>query len=280
MNIIELDADNIVDYGDIIDPDVSESIGREFYRGIVAEDEGIAKGALIWEYKNMEEDGDTDAEICFIGCDSKAVTEELLSEFGSQTDIEEVVSTFFEAQGLNDAVVGGLSEDGFKIETREGRDIKATVADLKPFAEKAKKLPSKIVGLDGISEVDFMQGMLNVSFHGKKGMLEDLNYIDRDWFDEKTSSCVITDGRISGMLLVHRFPSGNLMPLLFTAIGPDAKRDLLCMMVYSSKKAVENYSEDTNVIVRRHNNNVTALAEKLFAGRCGAEVVSGVKGNG
>ncbi len=72
MDIIELNADNIADYKELIDPDVAENIGREFYRGVAAGNEGDSlSGALIWEYKNLEDDADTDAEIVLISSESK-----------------------------------------------------------------------------------------------------------------------------------------------------------------------------------------------------------------
>lgn len=35
MEIIELNTDNVLDYGGILDPDISESIGRDFFRGVI-----------------------------------------------------------------------------------------------------------------------------------------------------------------------------------------------------------------------------------------------------
>ena len=39
MEIIELNTDNVLDYGGILDPDISESIGRDFFRGVIALDQ-------------------------------------------------------------------------------------------------------------------------------------------------------------------------------------------------------------------------------------------------
>ena len=92
MSIIELNEENITEFGDIIDPDAAESIGREFYRGVAARaGEDSPSGALIWEYKNLEDDSDTDAEIVFIAAGNKEAAEELLSEFDGQTSGEAVV---------------------------------------------------------------------------------------------------------------------------------------------------------------------------------------------
>ncbi len=275
MNIIKLNSDNINDYKDIIDPDAAENIGREFFRGVAAGSEGApASGVLIWEFKNLEDDADTDAEIVYISSDSKEVTEELLSEFDELSSGADVVRSFFEVPDIPDDVKEGFAGDGFSITSGESRDLFISVSDLSALASK-KKVPPKIVSLKDVEEVQFMQGVLNCLFNGKKGIMDDLEYIEKDWFDHDTSAAVITDGKISGMFLIHRFPSGNLMPVLLTAIGPEANKDLLYMLCFSAKKALENYPGDTPVIIRRHNDTVGALAKKLFGEKVGKEAVRG-----
>ena len=68
------------------------------------------------------------------------------------------------------------------------------------------------------------------------------------------------------------------MPVLFHASGPDSKIDLLSMIAFSARRAVENYPSDTRIVIRRHNAMVKALAAKLFAGRTGREAISGCRG--
>jgi hypothetical protein len=278
MEILELNADNVTDYEDILDQDVSESIGREFYRGIVAVGDGNApKGAMIWEYKNLEENKDTDAEICFLRSEGSEVIRSLLAEFDSMAEDSEVHGVFFELNALSDETKQGFTDDGFDVSTAEGRDLMVSVSDLKPLASLKKKVQSNITLLSELMKLQFMQGVTNCMFHGKKGLVEDLEYIDMEWFDESISSAVITDGRVSGFLLIHRFPSGILMPVLLTAIGPDFKTDLKQMLILSAKKAMEQYPGETKVLLRRHSPEVGALTGKLFAGKTGGEVICGKK---
>ena len=186
--------------------------------------------------------------------------------------------SYFETKELSEELCQVFSEDGFDISTGEGRDLVAKVADLRPFTERKRKLSNKVKALDEILAIRFMQGITNCLFHGHKGLMEDLEYIDKSWFDEKISCCVITDGMVNGMLLIHRFPSGDLMPVLFTAMGPDSNKDLVRMFCYSCEKAVELYPEDTRILLRRYNDSVITLAKKLFEGRSGEKVVSGERG--
>ncbi|MBR4515092.1 MAG: hypothetical protein IKO61_09435 [Lachnospiraceae bacterium] len=279
MDIIELNNENVSEYESVLEPDISESIGRMFYRGIAAvgEDNSPA-GAMVWEYKNMEDEADTDAEIYLINSEGGDALASLLSEFDSQIKGSEVTMSFLELEDISEEEKKGLKDDGFEIKEGESRDIELTVEDVKSLMALKKKLGDNVVGLDELMELQFMQGVTNCLFKGKKGLVEDLEYLEKDWFDETASSCVITDGKVSGMFLIHRFSSGVLMPVLFHASGPDSKIDLLSMIAFSARRAVENYPSDTRIVIRRHNAMVKALAAKLFAGRTGREAISGCRG--
>ena len=278
MKIEELNSENISDYREIIDSDVAESIGREFYHGIVAVEGAAPSGALIWEYKNLEDTADTNAEIYFAGAESDEAVKSLLNEFDELTASNDVVRAFFDLRILSDDLVKGFKEKGFEVTDGESRDLQITVSDLKPLMALKKKLGDNIVGLDSLMSLQFIRGVTNCLFRGKKGLVEDLEYVEKDWFDESVSSCTITDGKVSGMLLVHRFPSGVLMPVLFNAIGPDSKIDLLSMIAFTARKAVANYSESTPVVIRRHNAMVSALSKKLFGDRPVGQAVHGSRG--
>ena len=162
MKLLALNADNITDYEGILDQDVSESIGREYYRGIVAlEDENAPKGAMIWEYKNLEEDGDTDAEICFLRSEGSEVIKSLLASFDTMAEDSEVQGVFFELNGLSNETKQGFTDDGFTVSAVEGRDLIVSVSDLKPLASAKKKVSSNITVLNELMELQFMQGVTN-----------------------------------------------------------------------------------------------------------------------
>ena len=278
MKITDLNTDNVSDYEDILDEDISESIGREFYCGIVASTEDDPSvGAMIWEYRNVEDDDGATAELCYINADSKEDTDALLTDFAEQAMLENVSDTFFEISMLPGEVEETFKEHGFDLKKDESRDIVVNISELSKLATMVKKIPGNIECLGNIREIQFMQGVTNCIFNGKKGLLEDLEYIEKDWFDEDISSCVITDNKISGLFLVHRFPSGKLMPVLLAAIGPDARKDILYMIVNSAQKALLTYPADTGVIIRRHNQSVRALAKKLFPNKTGETVIFGEK---
>lgn len=279
MEIKALNSDNVSIYDGQLDPDVAESIGREFYRGIAAVDEADdLKGAMIWEYKNLDEDAATGSEIYLIKHGSKKILKDMLNEYGVQAKEYEVSSSYFELVDIPGEAVEALKENGFEVTQGTGRDIELTVEDLKPISVLKKKVASNVVALEDLMELQFMQGVTTCIFNGKKGMVEDLEYIDKSWFDETTSACVITDGRISGMLLVHRLSSGTLMPVLLNAIGPDSRMDLVNLMVFTARRALNKYPLENRILIRRHNVAVAALAKKLFGTRQAPQVFRGIKG--
>ena len=278
MKITDLNADNVSDYYEILDEDIAESIGREFYFGILASEEGkTASGAVIWEYRNLDDEAGASAELMYFNACTKEDADVLLTEFSEQASAENVTDVFFETAKLSDDVSAVFETYGFRLKADESRDIVVSVSELSKLAAMVKKIPDNIEGLEDIREVQFMQGVTNCIFNGKKGLMEDLEYIEKDWFAEDLSCCVITDKKLSGLFLIHRFPSGTLMPVLLTAIGPDARKDILYMICYSAKKVLSSYPADTKVIVRRHNDSVKALAKKLFPDRSGETVILGEK---
>ena len=52
MKMTVLTVDNIEDYRDFIGADMAENIGRNYYRGLIAEDGSECLGGIIWQYKN------------------------------------------------------------------------------------------------------------------------------------------------------------------------------------------------------------------------------------
>ena len=278
MEILELDSSNVTDYEDLLDKDVAESIGREYYRGIVAlDDGGSPSGAMVWEYKNLDEDDDTKAEICFLHSEETETAQSLLEEFDDQASSNDVCRSFFELSDLPDEIKQVLRENGFDISSGEGKNLTISVSDLNALASMKKKLPDGVVALEEVMEVKFIQGVTNIMFHGKKGIMEDLEFVEKSWYDESISSCVITDGKISGMFLVHRFPSGMLMPVLFAAMGPNLKMDLMNMILFTAKKTVETYPGDTPVCIKRHSDEVAGLTRKLIGDKQGRLAVLGSK---
>ncbi len=278
MEIVELNRENASLYREIIDPDVWESIGRRFYRGIVVieEDRGPS-GAMVWEYRNMEEPQPTDAKICFIRAENRYTADRLLEEYEHRLLSQNIGKSFFELENLPRMTRDALECAGFDTVEGEGQDLVITTGDLTPLLSDRKKTSPHIIPLSEVSETRFMQGISTCLFMGEKGILEDLAYIKRDWFDPASSVCIITGEMVSGMFLLHRFPSGTLMPVLFYAVGSAHQHDLLNMIRVSAGLIYDTYPTATPIVLRRNKPYITTFTRRAFGDRPGKQVLKGTR---
>ncbi len=279
MEIRKITDDNIDEYEDFIDEDVAQSIGREFYRSIAihedSDDEPVA--AVVWELKNFEEDTDTTSEIEWLYVKDSKVGEMLMEEYDNENSEDEVTDSFFEFASMDKNAASILENSGFEITKGESRDIVVTVEELGDLPIAKKKTPPYITSINDLMVRQFRKGITNCLFHGRKGILEDLAFLPMSWYDPDVSCCVQTDEKVNGFLLVHKRASGALVVDLLFALEPDAKANLLSMIRYSINAAIDKYPPETEVILRRHNDMTTALIQKLFPNKKGAEVSKGEK---
>ena len=110
---------------------------------------------------------------------------------------------------------------------------------------------------------------------GTLGLVDDLAYLSMSWFEEDISSYSVADDKVDGYLLMKEMPSGLLHVLLYISFGPQYQKNLVFMMVRTAMKIVEDYPEDTRVVIRRHNDAVKKLTDRLFAGCKGEQVYKG-----
>ena len=66
--IIDVNSQNCDEFMGYLGDDVSENIGREYYRGIVAVSDigDLTAGGMVWVLKNLETALDTESNIVFI----------------------------------------------------------------------------------------------------------------------------------------------------------------------------------------------------------------------
>ena len=273
----ELHEFNINNYMDVIGPDRAEDISRYYYRGVACLDDldDTLKAALIWELKSVERDEDTSSEIMWIYDKDSEYLEYALDEYSKRVIEEDASRSFFELAGIGDSEEKLLSASGFELLPVESRDLRIPLGEFRQLHTLRKKAPGYIRSLGEINNDMFDQGLIKIMFNRNAGGLEDMYYLPKDWFDEKVSCCVMTDGMVNGFLLVHIYPSGLMMPVFFSSSGPDSRYNLLEMMRFSVHSALEAYPEDTTVLIRRRNESVRKLAEKLFPGKTGDMVMSG-----
>ena len=281
MEISNITDENIEEYSDLISADVAENIGRKYFRARAVTDGGDkVSGVMVWEYRNISDEKDAEAELSWLSMKNVESGRELFSAFRKDAVEEAVAKTYFEKKDSEDGLSDILSKLKFKTAKQESRDIYITVGELAENKVAAKKAPSYIKSLSEVSYREFRQGIIGCLYNGKKGMVEDLSTLSMDWYEPEISCVVKTDDELTGFFLIHKLPSGVLMPLLYYAGGPNFRIDLLDMMRYAIRKAAADYPADTKVLIRRHNNAVHALSDKLFPGIKGEEILFGERPEG
>ncbi len=277
----ELHESNIHKYKEIVGKDRAEDISRYFFRGIACFDdpdddsEESLKAAMIWELKSAESDEDTASEITWVYDAEPGSLEAALDEYSKRVRDEDVRRSFFELTDIGNNEKDVLSLSGFNLSSAESRDLRICLKEFGELRALRRKAPNYIYNLGSIDSDQFEQGMIKIMFNQNAAALEDMYYLPKEWFDEKVSCCVMTDGCVNGFLLVHRYPSGLIRPVLFYSVGADSNYNLLDMMRYSVHAALAEYPDDTPVLIRRRTKSVSKLTDKLFPGKKGEAVISG-----
>lgn len=282
MTITQLTEDNIFEYAEAIPAQLRGELEREYCRGLACEgDEEEPAAMILWELKSLEDENvPTKAEILFFRVSDKAGGVELLRAFDNNINDDGVSLISFELKDLSDVEKTMLAKNGFTIKEGESRDIEVTVKDFLDLKLGEKKIPSYIQSLSEITSRQYKAAIMASVFHGRYGLLDDLPFLPVTRFDPDTSSCVITDGKVNGLLLVHKMMSGSYIVELLFAMQPDANINLLQMIRYSIRAAGEYMDEEDTVILRRHNKESLLLVKKLFPDRNGDLVIKGEKLNG
>ncbi len=280
MKIVEIDQGNMDILLDLAPEDIMENLSRTWYHGVILQDDGDERilAAFVFEFKNADRDDmTTEAEIVWTYGDGAEVYKPLLEEYCEQISTQEAVRSYFEFPDdeEHEAVCSFLSEEGFKTSKSESRDVYVTVEDLSGMKLSKKEPPFYIKPISELTTRQYRNGIVDCLFQGRRGLVEDLAWISADWFEPDVSSCIVMDEKAKGFLLVHKTESGVLVVELLFAFSIDATKDLVELIKFAVLAAVEKYPPETKVLLRRHNDLVRALVEKLFPGRTGEKAIQG-----
>ena len=104
-----------------------------------------------------------------------------------------------------------------------------------------------------------------LSVRARESFDEDLKAMPVTWYETEVSSCVLKDGRVTGLLLVHEEMDQTLWVEYFCINGKDLQSELLNMIRVAVKNAAEMYPPETKAVIRRHDEKIKSLTEKLFS---------------
>ena len=282
MSVIQITQEVALKYADMIPPELMNDLGREYFRGLAVEEgkNGRPGAAMIWEMKKIEDmDAPSEAEILWLCVEDEAEGQELFAEFEQDIEGYSIDTVSFELESLTSVEKEILTDFGFEIGEGESRDICVTIEEIAalPFFHRDTKPADYIKSLADITTSQFKAGIMDSAFHGRYGLLEDLPFLPMTRYDPDISSCLITDDKVNGLLLVHKTMTGSFIVELLFAMEPDANINLLKMMRFSVSMAKALCDFGDMVILRRHNEAVAALVHKLFPDKKGAAVMKGEK---
>ncbi len=280
MEIRKITDENIEEYSDLFEADAIADIKREFFRGLAVHEDGnsAASSALIWEMRNTEEEIPTESELEYIYVGDEESAEELFRAYTGEVLEENVTKSYFEFKDPGEKTEKVTAKAGFDPAERESRDIVVSLSELSSLPFVKKQTQPYITAISDLMVRQYRKGITNCLFHGRKGLLEDLAFLPMSYFDQDVSSCVQTDGKANGFLLVHKTSQDDLVVDLLFAMEPDAKLNLLQMIQFSINAAVDKYPGETRVFLRRHNDMSKALIGKLFPDKTGEKVLAGERG--
>ena len=271
MEIVEITSGNIGDYLPLSKSDVSENVGRLCYKGLMALCDDKAVGAIFWKYLNKAATGISE-EIVFFDADKEEYAAALLKVHDIKTKDDGVVFACFEMDDIPDNVLEPLKDAGFTITVRESRDIIYTVGDLENIKLPDSDISADVVDLKDISDGGYWYGTSLSLYNHITGLMNDLDTIDRSFFDEDISCCIRTGKWITGMFLIHRLPCQSLIPCLLSFHGDEHTKNLICMIRHAVMNVAGKYPKDTKFIIRRHSEATVKITNRLFPGKKGRNI--------
>lgn len=276
MELIEIIDENIADFEDYISVDLQSDLERSFFYGLgAAEKDGTPLGAMVYELLDYDSDEDTKSRIHSFEVKNDEAAKLLMSAYKDRVSEEDVVESSYETK--DEKLNGYMKSAGFESGECESPEIVLTMGDVKKMTSMVagKKLPPYIQSLKEVSLVPYRDFIKNCLGKGRYGLLEDLAYLPLGFFERDVSSCSMADGKVDGVFLVRKTPSGAIHACFFTAFGADYQKNLGLLMMHAALKVTELYQDDVRVVIRRHNDNVKRLTDKFFPNIKGEEICCG-----
>ena len=275
FDTVRITADNLDRFKDYLDVLSVSDISRYYYRGLVALDDDNPSAIMVYELKNLDSDDDTEGRITYFSIKEEGAGRRLLSEYRCEAEKSSVKRTYFEFQELSDLEKEVLTSFGFSIQEREGQNLVFTLKELSAIPILTKKSKDYVKSIKDVSKKELKNGINSFLSRNIKGSLEDLGILPFDWFEQDISSCVVSDGGVTGFFLTHVRGDNNLSIDFLRVAETGDKLDILLMLRSGLAAALEKYPVETKVFVRRHNKEIWALLEKLLPDKSGKMVFAG-----
>lgn len=284
MYTVELNEINVEEYAQYLGWEIAENIGRAFFRGLVLREDDVDRvfGWLIWELKNMESKEKVKSIIHWFEADDSEQTEILFSRYKeliAADNVEEstiLIPATRERQRMRQI----LKKQGFDMMLMEGDCVAVKLGEIlkMPIFEKSQTRSRFVYPLDDMSLRSYRRVITKLSMLGQKGACEDLAFLPKGYFEKNISCFYEENEEVRGVLLFHKTPGGSLELKVMRALSNNNKvtsQIILSLMMNAIETMKENCSEQTEVVVDRHNHSAFLLSEKLFPRGFGKPVYGG-----
>lgn len=104
-------------------------------------------------------------------------------------------------------------------------------------------------------------GLKQYSYSGLSG---DLYKLPVDWFDMDLSSCVLSDGKVTGVFLVHKVSDDEYLAEYLYAMQSGSSKQLMQLLRRSATVFAKDYAPDTKLKIVSRRVAVKKLLERLF----------------
>lgn len=275
MNITQIKEDKAKDFRSLLGEDLADDLRRVIFHGIgVTGDDDAPLGALVYELKEGNESGGKISRIHLVSYKNEDVFSLLETEYEKAVADEGVTESYFETREKKPAT--RLKKAGFSVEQTESDDLVFDVAYLKqlPIAKSAP-LPPQVDSISALSLPEYRDAVKHCLLNRQKGLLSDIAYLPKYWFEEEVSCAVQTGGRVLGLFLVRKTPENELRAVLYTAFGQHFQTHLQQMLLFTAQRVAEIYPPDTKIVICREHKNVRDLTAKLLPDLTGETVYVG-----
>lgn len=146
------------------------------------------------------------------------------------------------------------------------QDFVCTVQDLKAIDYlQEDEINSQIASIGSLDLQQFYRCLkIQLSIRVCDWYELDLKKRPITWYEPDVSCCIKKGEDVQGLFLVHRDPSGQLWTEYLSAVLETTDPLLPEMLRYSTKKLIELYPPDTQIVIRRHDANIAAIVSRLF----------------
>ena len=262
MIAVEITSENAGEYVSLIGNELCSSMERVYFRGIASMENDALAGVLIYELIHTESVETTEGRIRFLHGDTKALSF-LLTEYEKRAREEGASISYFET--VDEGLAQILRDNGFEVIEASDGILHITVGDLKEL--------SVLLALEKNSTIRSIRDITSFQFHdmtkacclkGNLELLDDLPYLPKSWYDQDVSVCSLKQPEVNGLFLVRKTEDNELHPMLLIAFGTMSNKNLIQMLAFSRKVAMDKYPDDMPLVINCQNSYTRALTDKLF----------------